>query len=280
MNHTDRIKSILPENQSDKGSDNFDQKLIQKIEQGKIAPRPRWHFLLKNYLMWSAGVVALAVGAAAVAVMIFLSRHGNRELRLATHKTFGEFFLLTLPYFWIIFLGLFLFIVYYNLKHTRQGYRYPFLLVAAGSILVSLFLGLLLHRVGLGRMIDDVLGRRAPFYTQVFNRHLDFWFAPDEGRLTGVVIDAGDDDGFYLLDPAGDDWRVLSGAAEINDRFFELAVGLPVSAVGRVSGKNEFSADIVRPAGPSGQGFFAHPKVRGGGRFDCRLNDCRPPRRK
>lgn len=252
----------------------FDKKIISKITKERLAPKPRWHFLLKNYVMWVAGGLALLIGAAAVSVMIYLFKHGNWELRAAAHKTFWEFFLLTLPYFWIMFLGLFIFIVYYNFKHTKKGYLYPLPFVVAGSILASLFLGLIFHQIGLGRIIDDALGRRAPFYGKVFNPQLDFWCAPEEGRLTGVVIDLESVASFSLLDPTGNDWQVLT---EDGSQFSGVRVGLPVRVVGRVDGKNKFYAEIIRPAGLPGRGFFAHPRMRGGERFDCRLDNCRPP---
>jgi len=255
-------------------TDNFDQELIAKIKEDKIAPKPRWHFLLKNYMVWISGGLALLIGAAAVSVMIYLFKYNNFPLHTAAHKTFGEFFLLTLPYFWIIFLGLFIFIIYYNFKHTKRGYFYSLPLVVAASILASLSLGLLFHELGIGRMIDDVLGRQAPFYGQVFNRQLDFWFSPEEGRLTGVVIDAGDAKSFYLLDPAGESWQVFAAA---DSQFPKIRIGLPISAVGKVSNENKFYAEIIRPAGQPGQGFFAHPRMRDGERFDCHLDDCRPP---
>jgi hypothetical protein len=256
-------------------TNNFDQELIAKIKEEKIAPKPRWHFLLKNYVVWIIGSLALLIGAASVSVMFHLFRYNNFSMLTAGDKSFGKFFLLTLPYFWIIFLGLFIFVVYYNFKHTKKGYFYSLPLIVFISISVSLLLGLLFHGLGLGRTIDDILGRQVPFYGKVFNRQLDFWFAPEEGRLTGVVVGADDDAVFYLLDPAGEGWQVI---IEKNDRFPGVRVGLPISAVGRAVDGHKFYADMVRPAGPPGQGFFAHPRMRGGERFNCRLDDCRPPR--
>lgn len=255
-------------------TENFDQELIAKIKQEKIAPKPRWHFLLKNYVVWIVGALALLVGAASVSVMIHLFRYNNFALLTVGDKSFGKFFLLTLPYFWLIFLGLFIFVVYYNFKHTKKGYFYSLPLVVFISILASLSLGSLFHSLGLGRMIDDALGRQAPFYGKVFNRQLDFWFAPKEGRLTGVVIGVDDAAGFYLLDPAGEGWQVFTKT----DSRFPVRIGLPISAVGRAVDENKFYADMIRPAGPPGQGFFAHPRMRSGERFNCRLDDCRPPR--
>jgi hypothetical protein len=255
-------------------TENFDQELIAKISREKIAPKPRWHFLLKDYVVWVSGGLALLVGAASVSVMIYLFKYSNFALHAASHKSFGESFLLTLPYFWLIFLGLFVFIVYYNFKHTKKGYFYSLPLVIFASIIVSLLLGLLFYSFGLGKTIDDVLGKQVPFYGKVFNRQLDFWFAPEEGRLTGVVVNTDDDAVFYLLDPAGEGWQVFT---ETDSRFPGVRVGLPISAVGRAADGNKFYAEMVRPAGPPGQGFFAHPRMRGGDRFDCRLDDCQPP---
>jgi glucan phosphoethanolaminetransferase (alkaline phosphatase superfamily) len=237
-------------------TDNFDKKLVEKIKQDKITPKPRWHFLLKDYVIWASGTISLLIGAAAVSVMIYLFKYSSWDIREATHKSVWEFFLLTLPYFWIIFLGLFVFILYYNLKHTKRGYLYPIWLIATVSVIASILLGSIFFWADVGEQIDNLLGERAPLYDTVINRDMMFWFSPGEGRLTGLVVEKSDDSRFEIIDPQGNDWEVLM--PEVGPTTEILIIGEPVHLVGKTLSDSSFQAYMVRPV-RLGRGFLARP---------------------
>jgi heme/copper-type cytochrome/quinol oxidase subunit 2 len=241
-------------------TNDFDQKLVEKIKEEGMAPKPRWHFLMKDYIIWALGTVSLLIGAAAVSVMIYLFKYSGWEVQPQTHKSLGEFVLLTLPYFWLIFLGLFVFTLYYNLKHTKRGYRYPVWVIIISSIGISIILGCLFFLAGLGEKVDDVLAERAPFYGQVINRHLGFWFSPEEGRLVGLVTARNDAASFNIQDPRGDDWLIFIEPNDFPADF--LVIDRPVNLVGHVLNDNQFKADIVMPAAP-GRKFFSRPEIKG-----------------
>lgn len=256
----------------------FDQKLVEKIKEEKISPKPRWHFLLKNGVVWASGILALLIGAAAVSVMIYLLKYSGWELRAETHKSFMEFFLLTLPYFWIVFLGLFVFLLYYNVKHTKTGYRYPIWMISVSGVLASIILGSVFYMFGLGRKIDNVLGEKAPLYEIVINRQMSFWFAPEEGRLSGMIASEVSDGRFYLIDPVGNAWQVSGRDFDDEELPEFLKAGEPVSIVGRVTGKDTFRADFVKPLGP-GRRFFTRPEMREHLQHCADNNGCLPPMR-
>ena len=254
----------------------FDQKLVEKIREEKIAPKPRWHFLLKDYVVIAAGVLSLLIGAAAVSVMIYLLKYNGWEMQEQTHKSGLEFFLLTLPYFWIIFLGGFVFVLYYNLKHTKKGYRYPVWAIAISGVLASVVLGSVFYLFGLGQRIDNVLGERAPFYETVMNRPLHFWFNPAEGRLAGVIISDLQDEAFYLADPSGALWQVLLLTKDNDVRTVGfLKTGEPVNIIGQIIAEQGFRADMIKPLVP-GRGFFERTNIRGH-RERCVNADCPLP---
>ncbi|MFA5024640.1 MAG: hypothetical protein WC523_06860 [Patescibacteria group bacterium] len=247
----------------------WEQKILAKIKTDKLTPKPRWQFLLKNYVVWIFGAAALLIGAAAISVMIYLFIYNDWNLYEQTHKSFMEFFLLTLPYFWIIFLGLFIFIIYYNLKHTKRGYRYPLYLVILAPVAASLILGFSLYYLGVGEQIDDVLGRQAPFYDRFINRHVGFWSDPDEGRLIGLVVSPLDNNKFILVDRSGEEWLV--SISRLPDRAASLVIlGQPVKLLGQRETAAEFEADRILPMTPPGHGFFD--------RFDSHFQSPQPPR--
>ncbi|MFA5155536.1 MAG: hypothetical protein WC453_03830 [Patescibacteria group bacterium] len=237
----------------------FDRKLVAKIKAEKISPKPRWHFLLKDSVIWAAGTFSLLVGAGAVSVLIYFFKYSGWEMREAMHKSWGEFFLLTLPYFWIIFLGLFVFILYYNLQHTKHGYRYPVWFIISSSVLSSVILGGIFFLAGLGERIDNLLGVQAPFYNTVINRHLDFWFNPAEGRLVGIVTDKNDDNSFTIIDPSGNEWLVSADSCASS--MFLLHLREPVDIIGQVTDDHRFAARRIKPGHP-GRSFLSRPRPR------------------
>lgn len=242
----------------------FADKLLAKIKNEKISPTPRWHFLLKDYVIWIAGGLSLVIGALAVSLIIYLWQTSGWSSCRETEKGFSEFILLNLPYFWLLFLGLFVFIVSYNFRHTGRGYRYSSLLLAGISILLSIVLGIIFQSLGFGEKIDDILGRRLPLYDRVINPHVDFWSHPEDGRLSGLIV-AMADDGLVLVDRQREEWLLVTPAIPPLS-----LISQPVRVVGRQSGDHIFLVNRILPAG-SGRSFFKRfdgsPRP---GRFDSR----------
>ena len=242
-------------------SDNLEQKIIEQIKQENLEPTPRWHFLLKEWLVWSVGVLSLLVGAAAVSVIIYLFRNNDLFIYNQVGRSFGGWLLLSLPYFWIFFLALFVWLLFYNIKHTKRGYRYPLFLIASFSVIASIFLGGVFSLFGLGERIDDVLGRQAPFYDTIFNPHINIWSHPEEGRLSGLVITNFDDNNFVLVDRDGEEWAVVySGKNKGGNNI--IVVGQPVRVIGRVGGESLFVAQKIMTMQP-GREFFRRFKPAG-----------------
>ncbi|MDD4902676.1 MAG: hypothetical protein PHE24_06095, partial [Patescibacteria group bacterium] len=190
----------------------FGPKLLEKIKEEKIAPKPRWAFLLKEYVVWGAGSLSLVIGGLATSVIIYFLCDNSLEIYQKMDGSLFKFIFFTLPYFWLIFLAFFIFVLYYNFKHTGRGYRYSVAAVAVASILASFILGAIFFQLGAGRLIDDLLGERWPLYPQVFNQPIAFWNAPEEGRLTGLVISQISDSEFILWDIDRQEWQVVSAA--------------------------------------------------------------------
>lgn len=235
----------------------FESQLFSKIKREGLEPLPRWHFLLRDYVVWIAGTLTLLIGSAAVSVMIYLFKYNDWDIQEKVHKNFLEFLILTLPYFWIVFLFLFIFLLYFNIKKTKKGYRYPLWFIATISVLASIIMGGLMHLAGLGQKIDDVLGQRAPFYDQLINRQIIFWFEPSEGRLTGIVSSELDSDSFQMVDPSGQAWLVKIEDGQAVPKFLEK--GLPVNVIGQMLDKENFEAEIIKPVKPGRRFFFRQP---------------------
>jgi heme/copper-type cytochrome/quinol oxidase subunit 2 len=238
-------------------NETFNKEILEKLQELRIKPRARWHFLLKNYAIWISGVVALLVGAASVSVIIYLSSYNDFSIRQDINKSLGEMLLLTLPYFWLLFLGLFIFVVYYNLKHTKTGYRYSVWTITFVAVGGSMFLGCIFFAAGLGKELDEVLGQNAPLYGEMINPRVDFWSNPEEGRLIGVIVSQTDDGNFVLIDKDQHEWTV-----EIkSDDFVAVPLsGGPLRLIGQKKSDDVFEVFRVLPMMP-GHGFFKRLNV-------------------
>jgi heme/copper-type cytochrome/quinol oxidase subunit 2 len=244
---------------------NFTKNLIEKIKTENIEPKPRWHFLLKNYAVWISGILAFLIGALATSVIIYLLKYNNWQLGGQT-ESFLSYFLLTLPYFWLLFLALFIYIIFYNLKHTKKGYKFKPVYIILTAVLGSILLGEIFFLAGMGKKIDDVLGSKAPFYKQMFNPQLHYFCNPEKGRLTGVLIKENEQIG--LIDTSGNYWQIEF--KNENNLNLDFLIGQAVNILGNVNENqdNVFEVEIIRPA-HSGEEFIRRFRDR-----PCRHHDC------
>lgn len=233
---------------------NFDQEILKKIKEEKITPKPKWQFLLKEYTVWGVGVFSLLIGALAFSVIIYMFINNDWGIYHEMDKSFLDFIVLTLPYFWLIFLGLFILLLNYNVRHTKKGYRYSLPIILMSSVTLSAALGVLFFEMGIGRGIDDILGERMPLYGKVINPSIDFWSQPEQGRLAGMVVEVFDDN-IRIYDLQRHKWNVDSKDAEIMP-MVEIRIGRPLRMTGNIIEDSNFKADKIFPAeGPGRKSF-------------------------
>lgn len=238
----------------------FDHDLLNKIKENKMAPLPRWKFILKNYGLWSLGALSLFLASLAMSLIVFLISHENWEIYLESRRHAGEIIFAMVPFFWLFCLGLAIALLYWEIKKTKKGYRYSARFIILLSVLASLLLGLLFYALGLGRKMDDILSRRAPLYEHIMNPGMRFWQDPGEGRLAGMVVSKTDDNNFMVRDMKRVDWHLQLGDRALIPGF-ELKVDEPALFVGQQNGDASFKAEKVMPL-KSGREFFRRPPFK------------------
>jgi hypothetical protein len=232
----------------------FDQELLTKFKAKNLAPRPRWHFWLKNYLFWGVGVLSLLVGSLSVSVVIYLVRFNDWDIYEQLDNNLTRFILLTLPYFWLVLLVILVFVCYFEISHTKKGYHYSVLIIILASIVASIILGGIFFKLGLGQYIDDVLGERAPFYRPLINPEINSWDQPEKGRLAGLVIAIISAKQFTIVDLQNQKWTItLSGEMELPTG--SIMVGKSFRFLGHILPGNNFQVERILPIGP-GRGIF------------------------
>lgn len=222
------------------------KKTLEVIKKEEIKPKARWHFLLRNYVLWTIGVFSLFVGSISVGIIIFLIKDQDWSVyRMSSQIFLGQIFLV-LPYFWVVIILIFGLIAYYNVRHTREGYRYSAYMVVLISVGFSLFFGSILYAVGLGEKIDETFYVNLPPYRSVIMHKIDMWQKPEAGRLIGVISGFKSNNEFVLESVEGIFWTV-----KIPDDFFkeriELKKGSIIGLIGRKESGDYFVAKDIRP---------------------------------
>ena len=209
--------------------DTFAERVLARITDEHLAPRPRWEFLFKNYFFWGFGAFAVVLGALAFSAMLFEIENVDWRFALVTHSTFLSFFLDAAPFLWAGALIVFILIGYLNIRWTNHGYRYPLTLIAAGAVLTSIVLGVALFAGGLGGTIEDVSGM---FRRPILSAEHSWWLVPDKGLLGGVVVSVAPDVSSFVLRDFNDAlWQIDGSDLRMRDQT-AVARGGVVRVVG------------------------------------------------
>jgi len=222
---------------------NIPNQVLEKIK--NIRPTPRWQFLLRDYSVWILGVVSLALGSLSFSVVLFMLANNDWDIYSEISNSFFKFLLITLPYFWLVFLLLFLLAAYYNFKNTKQGYKFPFYKISLISILSSMLIGVFLYNLGIAQAIEDSFNRRLPFYQEVFNSRKKIWMQAEEGFLAGYIITL-DEEKITLQGIDGQTWEIYK-ADDFRCPPMLLNVGDRLRLMGEKIDSQTFEADCILP---------------------------------
>jgi hypothetical protein len=189
-------------------------KVLEKIKENKIEPKPRWQILLKNDVIWSVFGFAVLIGAISFCVILDTISDNDWDIyRYATDSPLQRI-ILSLPFFWFGFLLIFWILAFYYYKQTKSGYRFSSLRILGLSIIASIFLGATFNFFfGLGEKVEVTLAERIPFY-DIVNSHCnnkEVWMQPEKGLLAGSIVSITVPESFYLEDFNGASWRVDEG---------------------------------------------------------------------
>ncbi|HMN19566.1 MAG TPA: hypothetical protein PKA31_03165 [Candidatus Moranbacteria bacterium] len=183
-------------------------KIIGKIEKERLKPLPRWHFLLKNRVLWVAFALSVFLGGVSVCMSLeSLSRHWGIYAHLK--GSFLGFLLIAFPYLWVSLLLLMAALAYYEWKNTRGAYRAKAQLVLGASMAGAVVLGITGHVLGWGYNFNKVMRHAMPSYGDLYEKkELEVWNRPQEGTLSGQVKQVTAEDFLVVEDPNGRTWQV------------------------------------------------------------------------
>ncbi len=221
------------------------EKVLDTIKHEHLKPTARWKFILKNSLVWVFGVFSLIIGALAVAVIIFMMTTSEWQMFRDAEISAVQMLFLSLPYFWIVFLGIFIALVYFNLRHTKQGYKYKLYKIILGTILFSVLLGIFFFEAGIGQAMDDIFSKNMPAYGFIMRHRQIPWTMPEKGLLGGEIIEIRDD-GIKIEDIRGNEWDIEKDAIE---ELIEFKKGMKIKMLGNTPGEGKFDPKQIKPFG-------------------------------
>ena len=196
--------------------------VLARIEKESVCPHSRLFFGSRECGVWTLWFLTVLFGALSVAVTLFVVTFQQYSFYEATHESFFAFAIDVLPYLWIFLFVVMVLFAVYNLRHTKNGYRYPLWKIVGSSLVLSLAGGSFLHIAGVGFSLDKQMGLFSKDYPSQEKLELKTWQNPQEGRLVGVLLSA--EDGvpqplFVVEDVSGTRWTTDISELHEMDRF-------------------------------------------------------------
>ncbi len=172
----------LPDNNQD-----LKTQILNRLQTESLAPNSRWIYSGRELLVWGLWFASAIFGALAVAVSLFALIERHFSLYEVTHENFWSFAIEVLPYLWISIFIIMILLAVYNLRQTKNGYRYPLWQIFTSSLVLSVAGGSLMHLAGVGFFLDNQMGNFSAGYPSQERIEEKIWQSPERGRLVGFV---------------------------------------------------------------------------------------------
>lgn len=222
------------------------EKILEKIKNKEIAKKPRWFFAIKNSIFWMFWAASVVIGSISFAVIIFLIDDYDWDIYPQLNTSLEEHVLKSLPYIWIVLLGICVWLAYREFKNTKSGYRFMPYFIIGGSVCVSIVLGSAAYAFGIGEWMDEFTSKVIPPYRTVMRTKFDIWRRPDIGLIAGRIGNQIDDDVFEFVDLQQNRWRI-----DITDALWRAPVplmpGMQVRIIGELGAPGMFRVNEIRP---------------------------------
>jgi len=225
----------------------FSKNTLQQIKKENIKPIPKWQFLLKDSLVWGLFVLNLIFGSIGFAISLYLLSNNDVLSDSSLVTNVWEWLILAIPLAWILLTTLFVFIAYYNFKHTSGGYRFTVVKIFLMNIVVSIVLGIVINGLGLSQKLNTIFSDNIPFYNHTMDLRSEVWMRAESGYLAGTIVDIDSDTKILKIeDLNGKTWDIPYQDATVKGRVV-LELGEEIKIVGKMVSDKVFEASEIRP---------------------------------
>lgn len=217
------------------------EKIISHIKEQGVKPAPKAKFLAQDYLFKILAFLSLLLGSLATGVIIFVFANQEWDIYQRVAPNFFNFFILIIPYFWLVVFIIFILATYYDYRHTKFGYRIPLVYLVIVYLSVSTFLGFGIYTLGLGEILEHHFSEAVP--------HLNYehylWQRTEDGLLAGKISSFTTSE-IILEDLEKNTWLVGYNP-ELLLKTFPLSIGQKIKIIGDAKGFRSFWAEEIRP---------------------------------
>jgi heme/copper-type cytochrome/quinol oxidase subunit 2 len=195
---------------------------------------------------WVFSVISIIVGGIGTSICFYLLT--NNDIFSTEFKDLSilQTLIIAVPFFWIIISVFFLFLAFYNFKHTEGGYKWNVAKLFIINILASLVIGLTLYSTGASGALNDVFSG-LPFYSQIADVRDQVWMRPESGYLAGDIVAVNiNGKEITIKDLNNKSWTVDITDALIRPSV-SLNAGSRIKIIGEKTSENKFTATEIRP---------------------------------
>lgn len=159
------------------------------------------------------------------------------------------------PYPWLFIAILFLGLSFLFFEKTKRAYRFQKWQVITFIMIVGLIIGGAIFKLGIASRVDRSLELRSSLYRQVVPMRMMVWNNPEQGYLSGEIINITGPNNFQIKDFNNKVWNISGQNPLIRGRV-QVVVGEEIKLIGTQTGSNSFSIDEVRPWNGMGQNMM------------------------
>lgn len=225
-------------------TDDFGDKIAQRITSSALKPRPKSWFLATRAALWALCGISVLIGAVAFATLIYYFVDRNRTGGKGFDEMpFDDFFEIV-PYFWLACVLLAGISATLGFRATPRGFLWRPTSVLALTLALDVLIGGLVYATGLGPWLNRELADFSPSYAKLIA--VEDWrnTSPLQGRLVGQSLGLNDSGQLILRDFTGAQWLVTVTDAQ-------QSLGNPLGSaddldiIGTIAGPNEFRATSI-----------------------------------
>jgi len=229
---------------------NISKEVIKKIKQEKIKPKSKWSCNFYNGFWWAFFVITILLGALFLAILFFLISDIDWSIRSYLGQNLFSFIFRVIPFLWIVLSVIAFLLAYLNLRHTKKGYRYDWLVILLLIGIIALIFSIILHMLKINQRTNKFLKSKAPYYRKMICDKEILWSQPEKGLLAGTIaIFMQGENKIKLIDFNNDIWEITFGENTIIHRRVKLTEQeiIKLIGIGKDLIQKKFEAKEIMP---------------------------------
>lgn len=237
----------------------FAASVLNRIHKQKISRREKIYFIARNVSKVTSLIIFLLFGMLAVAMVLHLANNIEFLAFIWDRpRILTKVLWVGVPFFWVMMAAALWIVTEKLVQKTDRAYRIPFWVLGITALLVQVGGGIVLEQSRVGERLDQSFENRMQWYQGAGKINRKFQRSPEQGLLAGHVLEIKSDELILLNDMTEKEWRVYIDI-DSNPRKKKMEEGMDIRLVGEMSGEQEFTAELWRPARGGRPPFMRRP---------------------